>query len=150
MPPAAPASAVPLRMSLAAALLALSAGAAFAQPPPGAGPTTHVETVRDLAAVCDPAWGGVARLEAIAYCQGFITAAAQYHTLTHPAGTPLHPLFCLPERRPSIAESGVDFAQWARATPRFAEEPALDGFLRWAQARYPCPPMAAGRTVRQR
>lgn len=134
-----------------AALLAIAAAPALAQPPPpGAGPTTHVESVRDLAAVCDPAWGGMPRLEAIAYCQGFITAAAQYHTLTHPAGTPLHPLFCLPERRPSVSDSGVDFAQWARATPRFAEEPALDGFLRWAQARYPCPPMAAGRTVRQR
>ena len=134
-----------------AALLAIAAAPALAQPPPPvAGPTTHVESVRDLAAVCDPAWGGMPRLEAIAYCQGFITAAAQYHTLTHPAGTPLHPLFCLPERRPSVADSGVDFAQWARATPRFAEEPALDGFLRWAQARYPCPPMAAGRTVRQR
>ena len=134
-----------------AALLALAATPALAQPPPpGAGPTTHVETVRDLAAVCDPAWGGVPRLEAIAYCQGFINAAAQYHALTHPAGTPLRQLFCLPERRPSIAASGVDFAQWARATPRFAEEPALDGFLRWAQARYPCPPVAAGRAARQR
>ena len=133
-----------------AALLALSATAAQAQPPPGPGLTTHVETVRDLAAVCDPAWGGVPRLEAIAYCQGFINAAGQYHALTHPRGTPIRQLFCLPDQRPSIAESGVDFAQWARATPRFAEEPALDGFLRWAQARYPCPPVPAGRAARQR
>ena len=133
-----------------AALLAVSATPALAQPPPGPGLVTHVETVRDLAAVCDPEWGGVPRLEAIAYCQGFINAAGQYHALTHPPGTPIRQLFCLPDRRPSIAESGVDFAQWARATPRFAEEPALDGFLRWAQARYPCPPVPAGRGARQR
>jgi hypothetical protein len=131
-----------------AALLALAAGPALAQPPPA--PVTHVETVRDLAAVCDPQWGGMPRLEAIAYCQGFITAAGQYHTLTHPPGSAIGPLFCLPERRPTIAESGVDFAQWARATPRYAEEPALDGFLRWAQARHPCPPAPAGRAIRQR
>jgi hypothetical protein len=138
-----------MRIALAAAL-ALSSTAALAQPPPpGAGLTTHVETVRDLAAVCDPQWGGVPRLEAIAYCQGFITAAGQYHTLTHPARGPMRPLFCLPERAPTVAESGVDFAQWARATPRFAEEPALDGFLRWAQARYPCPPAPAGRAMRR-
>ena len=133
-----------------AALLAVSATPALAQPPPGPGLVTHVETVRDLAAVCDPQWGGMPRLEAIAYCQGFINAAGQYHALTHPPGTPIRQLFCLPDRRPSIAESGVDFAQWARATPRFAEEPALDGFLRWAQARYPCPPVPAGRGARQR
>jgi hypothetical protein len=138
-----------MRMALAAAL-ALTSTAALAQPPPrGEGIVTHVETVRDLAAVCDPQWGGVPRLEAIAYCQGFITAAGQYHTLTHPARGPLRPLFCLPEHRPTIAESGVDFAQWARATPRFADEPALDGFLRWAQARYPCPPTPAGRGMRR-
>lgn len=132
-----------------AALLALSGTAAFAQPPPrGPDIVTHVETVRDLAAVCDPAWGGMPRLEAIAYCQGFITAAGQYHALLHPSGGPIRPLYCLPSQSPTIAESGVDFAQWARATPRFANEPALDGYLRWAQARYPCPPAPAGRAGR--
>ena len=137
-----------MRIAAVAVAIALASTAASAQPQPG--PVTHVETVRDLAAVCDPQWGGMPRLEAIAYCQGFINAAGQYHALTHPPGTPIRQLFCLPERRPSIAESGVDFAQWARATPRFAEEPALDGFLRWAQARYPCPPVPAGRAARQR
>ena len=138
-----------MRIALVAAL-ALSSTAALAQPPPsGQGIVTHVDTVRDLAAVCDPQWGGVPRLEAIAYCQGFITAAGQYHTLTHPARGPLRPLFCLPERVPTVAESGVDFAQWARDTPRYANEPALDGFLRWAQARYPCPAAPAGRGMRR-
>ncbi len=137
-----------MRIAAVAVAIALASTAASAQPQPS--PVTHVETVRDLAAVCDPQWGGMPRLEAIAYCQGFINAAGQYHALTHPPGTAIRPLFCLPERRPTIAESGVDFAQWARATPRFAEEPALDGFLRWAQARHPCPPVPAGRAARQR
>jgi hypothetical protein len=140
-----------MRMALAGALAgaaALMGTPSLAQPPPGAGAVTHVETVRDLAAVCDPQWGGMPRLEAIAYCQGFLTAAGQYHALMHPAGGPIRPLFCLPRPGPTIAESGVDFAQWARATPRFSGEPALDGFLRWAQARYPCPAQPAGRPMR--
>ena len=68
---------------LAVALgLALSAAPALAQPPPpgpnpGAAILTHADTVRDLAALCDPQWGGMPRLEAIAYCQGFLTAAGQ-------------------------------------------------------------------------
>lgn len=120
------------------------------QPQPRDGIVNHVETVRDLAAVCDPQWGGVPRLEAIAYCQGFLTAAGQYHALLHPATGPMRPLFCLPVPGPTIAESGVDFARWARGEPRFSTEPALDGFLRWAQARYPCPPAEAGRAARPR
>ena len=148
------ASAPILAVALGLALgLALSATTALAQPPPpgpnpGTAILTHADTVRDLAALCDPQWGGIPRLEAIAYCQGFLTAAGQYHALLHPARGPIRPLFCLPERVPTVAESGVDFAQWARATPRFADEPALDGFLRWAQARYPCPPVQAGRAMR--
>ena len=99
---------------------------------------THVRTVNELAAMCDPRWGGLARLEAIAYCQGYLTAAGQYHALTRPPGGPMRPLFCVPGRGPSVAQSGVDFSQWARANPRHGNEPALDGFLRWAQERFPC------------
>jgi hypothetical protein len=99
----------------------------------------NVNTVADLAAVCQPSWGGVPRLEAIAYCQGFLTAAGQYHTLLHPAGGPMRPLFCTPSPAPSIAESGIAFSTWARANPQYAREPALDGMLRWAQSAYPCP-----------
>ncbi len=137
-----------MRIALAAALVLAGTAAQAQPPPPGAGLVTHVETVRDLAAVCDPPWGGVARYEAIAYCQGFLTAAGQYHTMLHPAGGPVRPLYCLPRPGPTIAESGVDFARWVQASPRFATEPALDGFLRWAQARYPCPPQRGGRGAR--
>ena len=139
----------PIPAAALAVALALAGTAALAQPaPPTPGNLSHANTVGELAALCDPQWGGTPRLEAIAYCQGFLTAAGQYHALQHPARGPMRPLFCLPERVPTVAESGVDFAQWARATPRFAEEPALDGFLRWAQARYPCPPAQAGRAAR--
>jgi hypothetical protein len=113
---------------------------AFAQsPPPAPNIVTHVQTAAELAAVCDPAWSDVPRLEAIAYCQGFITAAGQYHTLLHPVGARRPPLFCLPTPAPTIAQSGVTFATWVRANPSYSSEPALDGFLRWAQATYPCP-----------
>lgn len=135
-------------MVLAAALVLAGTAAQAQPPPPGAGLITHVETVRDLAAICDPSWGGMPRYEAIAYCQGFLTAAAQYHTMLHPVGGPIRPLYCLPQPGPTVAETGVEFARWAQATPRYAAEPALDGFLRWAQARHPCPPARAGRAAR--
>ena len=103
----------------------------------------HVATVSDLTAVCNPSWGGVPRLEAIAYCQGFLTAAGQYHALLYPAAGPTRPIFCVPSPGPSIAESGLGFAAWARSNPQHAREPALDGLLRWAQSSFPCAQAAA-------
>jgi hypothetical protein len=99
---------------------------------------THVQTTSELAAICDPSWGGVPRLEAIAYCQGFLTSFGQYHTLLYPPGGPSRPLFCVPVPGPSVAESGLAFASWARANTQYSNEPALDSLLRWAQGSFPC------------
>jgi hypothetical protein len=141
-----------VRYLFAAAVLCLASPIARAQPAHhGAmtpAPITHVRTVADLAAVCAPAWSGVPRLEAIAYCQGFLTAAGQYHALTHPAGSRIAPLYCVPSPGPSIAESGVAFAAWSDAHPMHHAEPALDGFLRWAEASFPCPRPAHHRAAR--
>ena len=115
--------------------LLLGSGAAFAQQPN----VDHVQTVRDLAAICDPVTTGVPRLEAIAYCQGFLTSFGQHHALMNPPGRPTQPLFCVPNPGPSIAQSGIAFARWAKENPSDIAEPALDGLLRWAQASFPCP-----------
>lgn len=134
-----------MRMMPGVALALAVTGAAALAPPvmaQGAGSpavVTHVQTANELAAVCDPAWEGVPRLEAIAYCQGFLTSFGQYHTLLHPTGGVARPLYCVPSPGPSIAESGIAFAAWTRQNPAHGSEPALDGLLRWAQARFPCP-----------
>lgn len=112
---------------------------------------THAQTASELAAICDPAWGGVPRLEAIAYCQGFLTSFGQYHTLLYPQGGPARPLYCVPVPGPTVAQSGVTFAAWVRENPRYGTEPALDGLLRWAQANFPCqarPPARGARGTR--
>jgi hypothetical protein len=134
----------PMRNTLAAAapLLAALLGGAPALAQAQATHVTDVRTVSDLAAVCDPQMRGVERLESIAYCQGFLTAAGQYHTSLHPAGGPRRPLFCVPNPAPSVAQSGLAFAAWARQNPQRANEPALDGLLRWAQSAYACPTTA--------
>jgi hypothetical protein len=143
-----------MRTRFAAALMALGPLAlapAMAQTAGGSPPAvTHVQTAADLAAVCDPAVSGVPRLESIAYCQGFLTSAGQYHTLLYPAGGGRKPLYCAPNPPPTIAQAGLAFAAWTRANPAHATEPALDGLLRWAQSAYPCPQPAApaARTTR--
>lgn len=116
--------------ALVASLLAMPASAQE--------PVTHVQTAHELAMVCEPSVTGVPRLEAIAYCQGFLTSFGQYHALTHPPGRPGQ-LFCTPNPGPSIAQSGIAFARWTRDNPQYAGEPALDGVVRWAEASFPCP-----------
>jgi hypothetical protein len=140
-------------LALALGSAAIPVSGAMAQGAPaatGQAIVTHVQTASELAAICDPAWGGVPRLEAIAYCQGFLTSFGQYHTLLYPQGGPARPLFCVPVPGPTVAESGVAFAAWARENSRFGNEPALDGLLRWAQVNFPCPatPARSSRNTR--
>lgn len=132
---------------------AMPSPSAMAQAVPGAPArpfVTHVQTAGELAAICDPAWGGVPRLEAIAYCQGFLTSFGPYHALLYPRGGPARPLFCMPVPGPTVAESGVGFATWAGQNRQHGAEPALDGLLRWAQASFPCAPAAAAPTPSSR
>ncbi len=124
----------------ACAGLAPSALGQGAAAPSGQAPVTHVQTVRELGLVCDPSGASVPRLEAIAYCQGFLTSFGQYHALLYPRNGPARPLFCVPAPGPTIAQSGIGFAAWAREHPSHGNEPALDGLLRWAQATFPCSP----------
>ncbi|ONG55971.1 hypothetical protein BKE38_07360 [Pseudoroseomonas deserti] len=135
-------------------MLGLASGAALAQGAAGTAaapePVTQVSTVADLAAICDPAAGSPLRLESIAYCQGFITAAGQYHAALNPPGSAVsRPLFCVPTPAPTVAQTGLGFAAWARANPAHNAEPALDGLLRYAQATYACPPQAAAQPARR-
>jgi hypothetical protein len=142
-------TAVALALALAgSATLPPSAIAQGSSAPPSSAIVTHVQTTSELAAVCDPTWGGVPRLEAIAYCQGFLTSFGQYHTLLYPQGGPARPLFCVPQPGPTVAQSGLAFAAWARGNPQYGNEPALDGLLRWAQATFPCPASPPARSQR--
>ncbi|WP_159347781.1 Rap1a/Tai family immunity protein [Roseomonas harenae] len=130
-----------------AALAALPVAALLAAPSTARAQSpsapTSVSTTADLAAICLPSTTGVQRLEAIAYCQGYVTAFGHYHTMLHPAGGRRPPLYCLPNPTPSVAESAIAFANWAKQNPQYGSEPATDGLLRWAQATYPCSAGAA-------
>ena len=104
----------------ACALLAAPAQNALAQNggpaagvPAQSGPVTEVQTVSDLAAVCNPSAGNPLRLESIAYCQGYLNAAGQYHAALNPPGALSRPLFCVSNPPPSVAQSGIAFAAWA-------------------------------------
>jgi hypothetical protein len=95
-------------------------------------------TTGDLGLICVPDPLDPARLAALGYCHGFIAGVGQvFLQITRPDG-PFRPFFCLPEVRPSLADVGRRFAEWSRAHPQHAIEPAAEGLLRFATATYPC------------
>lgn len=104
-------------------------------PPDFARPTP---TSIELAELCDPSGSGIPRLEALAYCEGFLTSFSQQHALALPRSGSTVPLFCIPATAPGIPTSGSAFAEWARDHRDRPDEAALDGVLRWAQASFPC------------
>lgn len=131
-----------IRPALAALALMACSHAASAQAPSTVPkpPAKHVATVEDLASVCDPQAQGVTRLEAIAYCQGYVTAAGQYRAgLQQIAPQAVAPL-CLPSPAPTIAQVGISFAAWARGNPDQSAQPALVGLLKWAEQTFRCAP----------
>jgi hypothetical protein len=112
-----------------AALLALAAAPALAQPAPRVGALT----TGTLAELCGAA-PERSDAPATAFCRGFIIGAAQHHHASH-----RRPAYCLPDPGPSQAEFQRAFAGWARANPQFANERAAEGLHRFAVATYPCP-----------
>jgi hypothetical protein len=118
-----------------AALLALSAGAALAQPAPAVGTLTTAT----LAELCGAA-PDRSDAPATAFCRGFIIGAAQHHHASSRRRA-----YCLPNPGPSQAEFQRAFASWARANPQFGQERAAEGLMRFAVATYPCPRPAAAR-----
>jgi hypothetical protein len=79
-------------------------------------------------------------LEAIAYCQGYLTAAGQYRAgLQQISPQAVAPL-CLPSPSPSVAQVGINFAKWVSNNPNESTQPALAGLMKWAEQTYRCAP----------
>ena len=98
-------------------------------------PTNGITTAT-LAEACASKSGDLMGATAVGYCRGFMAGAGQYHreiSTNRPA------IFCLPSPSPSFEAAQASFVAWARASPQFAGEQAVDGLMRWASATYPCP-----------
>ena len=77
--------------------------------------------------------------EALQFCYGYISGAAQFHNALVGEGG-LRPLAC-PTEEPTRREFAEYFVNWARttATPEQLAEPAVQGMARAAVAKWPCP-----------
>jgi Rap1a immunity proteins len=71
------------------------------------------------------------------FCLGFMTGAMQLYSAA--AASPKIKNFVCPGHVVSRAEMRGVFLDWAAAHPERLSEPAIDGLVRSAVAKYPCP-----------
>ena len=97
-------------------------------------------TAGDMADLCgaapsDPMYGA-----GVGWCHGFMLAVGQYHASIAARRTAGHPLFCLPDPSPTFDQLRTAFVAYVRGNPQVQNERAVDGFVRFAVATYPCQP----------
>lgn len=99
----------------------------------------QVRTVSQLARLCGAEPDTALYAEALQFCYGYISGAAQFHNALVGQGG-LRPIAC-PTTEPTRSEFAQYFVNWARstATPEQLAEPAVQGMARAAVARWPCP-----------
>jgi hypothetical protein len=122
-------------------LLLSAMAAAFAWSGAGAADLQdfQVTSVTQLADLCGAAPDDPLYVEAIQFCYGYISGAAQFHTALVGRGG-LKPIAC-PTRDATRSEFAGYFVSWARSTATREElaEPAVQGMARAAAAKWPCP-----------
>ena len=70
------------------------------------------------------------------FCAGFMTGAMQLYSAA--AASPKVKNFVCPGHVVSRAEMRGVFLEWAAANPQHLSEPAIDGLVRAAVAKFPC------------
>lgn len=70
------------------------------------------------------------------FCLGFMTGAMHFYSAA--VASPKVERFVCPGRTVSRAEMRDVFLDWAAANPEMLSEPAIDGLVRAAVARFPC------------
>ena len=97
----------------------------------------QVKNTQDLVDLCAAQRGEAIAVQAIHFCEGYLTGVYHYHqALT--AGRGQRPVFCPGANLPSRDEAVAMFVAWGRAHPQFMSEPAVDGLFRWVVETWPC------------
>lgn len=100
-----------------------------------------LETTRALLELCAAEPGSPRYGARLSYCEGFIAGTGLLYEKLVDAGV-IKPWACAPTA-PSAEEVRKAFVTWAKANPRYLDEPPVDGFWRAMAATWPCPDQPA-------
>ncbi len=97
----------------------------------------QVKNLQDLIDLCAVQRGDPVAVQAIHFCQGYLTGVYHYHQALTTDGRAR--VFCPTGTLPTRDEAVAMFVTWGRAHPQHGAEPAVDGVFRWAVEMWPCP-----------
>lgn len=123
-------------MLSAAGIVAAATAVGHAQPI-----DPKLETTRALLELCAAEPGSPRYGARLSYCEGFIAGTGLLYEKLVDAGV-IAPWACAPTA-PSAEEIRTAFVTWAKANPRYLDEPPVDGFWRAMAATWPCPEQPA-------
>ncbi|BCX19115.1 MAG: hypothetical protein KatS3mg117_2797 [Geminicoccaceae bacterium] len=123
-------------MLSAAGIVAAATAVGHAQPI-----DPKLETTRALLELCAAEPGSPRYGARLSYCEGFIAGTGLLYEKLVAAGV-IKPWACAPTA-PSAEEIRTAFVTWAKANPRYLDEPPVDGFWRAMAATWPCPEQPA-------
>lgn len=98
----------------------------------------QLETTQDLLDLCMVESGDAYSVEAIHFCEGFISGAVRYHNGV--VGKDMKPIICYPEET-TRNDAIVVVKQWGVANSGNSElmkDPAVFGLIRALQSKWPC------------
>jgi hypothetical protein len=133
-----------LMLALGAAALVVAAGSTVAA---ATAESFQVKNTQDLVDLCAVQGNDPVRVQAIHFCEGYLTGVYHYHqALTRGRGQA--PVFCPTGALPTRDQAVAMFVAWAQSNQQYMDEPAIDSLFRWAVETWPCPRGAARRTSR--
>jgi hypothetical protein len=107
-------------------------------PPPAPQPAPmNVRTTGDLLALCSTPATDPRYPNAVGLCVGYESGVLDYH-LADTWRNKRSRRICLPGQVPTRGTARSGFVTWASAHPEDADEPAVDGVMRYLMSAYPC------------
>ncbi|MDH4114156.1 MAG: Rap1a/Tai family immunity protein [Burkholderiaceae bacterium] len=97
--------------------------------------TFQLRDAGDLMRACSVPADDVTHANAIGFCHGVLTGAYRYYESTVAAE---NRFICSPDPTPTRAQVMNDFVAWAKANPRYMQDPPVDTLFRYLAETYPC------------
>jgi len=96
-----------------------------------------VANTQDVIDICTTPESDPMYVAAVAFCQGYLVGAYQYHTALH-SGPKAKPVICLPQPTPTRTQAIDRFITWAKAHPEYANERGVEALTKFLVETYPC------------
>jgi hypothetical protein len=121
-------------------VILLAAIAVWLMPRPGLGVEREdflVVDTQDVVDICTTPETDPLYTAAVAFCQGYLVGAYQYHVAMFHADK-MRPVVCFPEPTPTRTQAIDRFVAWVKAHPGYEKEKPADALTKFLVESFPC------------